>query len=196
MSAKLTSVQKLSCLQRCRNEAISRGMDPNASLLAVDTDSQMLAMIDGDDRIGDFPISTSRHGLGEWQNSFKTPRGFHEIADRIGDKLPAGSVFEARVFTGVVLPPDQWRQETSEKILTRILRLAGKMDGFNAGKNMDSYERMIYLHGTNQEQYVGVHPSSQGCIRMKNKDIIMLFDTLGTKPAWCWIGSLKSYDAG
>jgi L,D-transpeptidase YbiS len=179
----------------CREEAIQLGMNHKAGLLVADVDSQTLLVVLGDGSTSTYPISTSRNGLGEIVNSYQTPRGFHEVCERIGDKLPVGSVFKSRQFTGEILTPEKWSEPDGDKILTRILRLRGLVPGFNAGGPIDSYERMIYLHGTNQEQYVGVKPSSIGCIRLKNRDIISLFDAVKDKPAWCWIGSLRDYVA-
>jgi len=183
----------LHAARRCRDEAIQLGMSPDAGLLVADVDSQTLLAVRADGTIFTYPISTSRNGLGEQVNSFMTPRGFHEVCERIGDQLPAGSVFKSRQFTGETLPPEKWSEPDGDKILTRILRLRGLIPGLNAGDNVDSFDRMIYLHGTNQEQFVGERPSSIGCIRMKNHDIIALYDSLKEIPAWCWIGSISDY---
>ncbi len=164
------------------------GFPDVGAMLVVDVASQsMQAMIQGREAV-EFPVSTSRVGLGETVNSHRTPRGFHRIIERYGDGAAPGSVFESRVFTGVVLPPDQWRQAEGDRILSRILRLSGCTPGMNADGENDTYSRMIYLHGTNQEQCVGISPSSHGCIRMKNLDIITLFDLVKKRDTWCWVG--------
>ena len=177
-------------LNLCRIAALDLGMSRKAVLLAVDVPTQMLCMISDGQIDESFPVSTSQNGLGEQENSYKTPRGFHEVSERFGESLPAGAVLEARRFTGNVLPPDRWSEPEGDKILTRILRLTGRVPGFNAFGSVDSFARMIYLHGTNQEQFVGVKPASKGCIRMKNNDIITLFNDVADTPVWCWIGSL------
>lgn len=124
-----------------------------------------------------YPVSTSRFGAGEEMDSYHTPRGLHEVVERYGDGLVPGSVLVSRVFTGEVLPEGAWQQTDGEdRILSRILRLAGCEPGRNQGGRLDSYARMIYIHGTNQEQFVGTRPSSHGCIRMKNYDVIELFE--------------------
>lgn len=175
---------------RLRYEAGKIGMPDKAALLIVNVDRQLVEVsLSGSTHPRVFPVSTSREGLGECLNSFKTPRGFHEIVERYGDGAPAGMIYESRVPTGQVLSGDQWKQPDGDKILTRILRISGRESGFNQGGEVDSYERMIYLHGTNQEQYVGKAPSSHGCIRMLNHDIITLYDLLLGVPAWCWIGT-------
>ncbi len=110
-----------------------------------------------------------------------TPLGRHVIVDKIGAHLPIGSVFVARVPTGEIYsealalahPDRDW-------ILTRILRLAGTEDGFNKGidadgTNCDSFARYIYIHGTPDSEPMGI-PRSHGCVRMRNDDIIALFE--------------------
>lgn len=176
-------------LTRLYKKAVALGMNDQACLLVVNVDDQFLAVYQGGSYFTIFPVSTSRLGLGEQINTFKTPRGFHEICERYGDELPIGAEFKSREFTGTILPPSQFRSNEGDKILSRILRLTGKVPGFNVDGTVDSYERMIYLHGTNQEQFVGVKPSSHGCIRMKNRDIISLFDQVKGIPVWCWIGT-------
>jgi len=191
MSANSNSVTGL------RQAANRLGMPENAILLLILTDRQLLEIssVDGIQTSG-YPVSTSHKGLGEQINSFKTPRGFHEIVERYGDREPAGMIFDSRVPTGMMLQEDQWRQLDGDKILSRILRLSGREAGFNQGGNVDSYQRMIYLHGTNQEQYVGKSTSSHGCIRMLNHDIIALYNLIQGYPAWCWIGaSVRAYPA-
>jgi len=171
----------------CRRKALLAGMPPDAWLLVVDITRQQMIVGDGSATHRIFPVSTSKYGVGEVIDSFKTPRGFHEIVERIGDNLPPGAVLVSRSFSGVVLSPDQWNESEGDRILSRILYLSGKAPGVNQGGNVDSYQRMIYLHGTNQEQHVGVRPSSDGCIRLCNYDVIDLFDMIRDRPAWCWI---------
>jgi hypothetical protein len=133
-----------------------------------------------------YPVSTSRHGLGEDADSFKTPRGLHSIADRIGKDVAPGTPFESRKPTAILL--EDWSNNGDvDAILTRILRLRGLTIGLNSGPGIDSHERMIYIHGTNQEHLLG-HPASHGCIRMGNRDVAGFFDWLGDNPALCWIG--------
>ncbi len=157
-------------------------------LLVVDVARQELIVLDGTQERIRYPVSTSRFGLGEQIDSQRTPRGLHQIVERFGERTEPGSVFVSRKFTGDVLPPHAWRDGDGDRILSRILRLAGARPGLNAGGPVDSYQRMIYLHGTNHEEAVGVAPSSHGCIRMKNRDIVALHDSLREREAWCWIG--------
>jgi len=165
--------------------AVRLGFASDGCLLVVDVERQQL-LVCGQKSV--FPVSTAINGLGEQTNSYRTPRGFHRISERYGVELPAGAMLVSREFTGEIVPPSAWREQSGDKILTRILRLSGCLPGMNAGGTVDTYDRMIYLHGTNQEQFVGEKPSSHGCIRMKNQDIIQLCDVINDRETWCWIG--------
>ncbi|HEX2966312.1 MAG TPA: L,D-transpeptidase, partial [Syntrophorhabdaceae bacterium] len=121
--------------------------------------------------VEEFDASTSRFGTGIRENSFKTPPGLHRICDMIGSGAPEGRVFKGRMDTGI-----DWDGVTTEEnlILGRILRLEGLEQGINKGRGVDSRERYIYIHGTNQEQEIGA-PLSHGCIVMRRRDILQLF---------------------
>lgn len=179
-------------LRRLQARAAALGWPPTAHLLVVNTDHQRLTHWLRTDRLAAYPVSTSRYGLGCRENSLQTPTGFHAIRDRIGADAPLGQVFKHREPTPDVMPPDRWRDaDNTDRILTRILRLDGREPGHNQGPPVDSYQRYIYLHGTNQEHRLG-HPASHGCIRLGNRDIADLFKTLGDDPTWCWIGQLNA----
>ncbi len=119
-----------------------------------------------------FPVSTSQFGVGNAENSFKTPLGVHCITEKIGEGYQSGTIFKSRKSTGKI-----WHPEIDQEnlILTRILRLKGLQPGINSGQGIDSYNRYIYIHGTNREEKIGT-PISHGCICMKNDHIITLFD--------------------
>jgi len=159
-------------------------MPRDAILLDVETSRQLMVVRLPDRVECAYPVSTSRFGLGEEECSLQTPAGLHEVVERFGDEAPAGAVFESRVWTGEVWPPARWQEADGDKILSRILRLSGREPGRNAGGHRDTYARMIYLHGTNQEHFVGVRPSSHGCIRMKNADVIALYERVRGGPVW------------
>lgn len=131
---------------------------------------------DGDMLIREYPVSTARNGMGETNGSFCTPRGRHRIAEKIGGGQPLFSVFRSRVPTGEI-----WSRELAASkpdcdwILSRILWLEGQEEGRNRGGTVDSRNRYIYIHGTDEEHLVG-QPVSHGCIRMKNSDVAELFD--------------------
>jgi L,D-transpeptidase YbiS len=118
----------------------------------------------------EYPVSTSRYGLGTEPGSFKTPPGKFEIAEKIGDGALPRAVFKSRVPTGDLgdaANPD-------DLVLTRILWLHG-LDPANA----NSHSRYIYIHGTNHEEAIGT-PASHGCVRMRSADVIDLFDRVHT----------------
>ena len=123
-----------------------------------------------------FPVSTALKGVGEQKNSYRTPRGRHVVRARIGAGQPPGAVFRARRPTGEVWTPELHAQYPGRDwILSRILWLSGCEPGFNRLGNVDSMQRYIYIHGTPDSEPMGV-PHSHGCIRMRNADVIELFD--------------------
>ena len=117
-----------------------------------------------------YPISTSKFGLGSEPGSFKTPLGKHRIAQKIGVGLPPGAVLRSREWTKAIWSSQDPYQNDEDLILSRILWL----DGIEP-ENQSSFNRYIYIHGTNQEYLIGT-PASHGCVRMKNEDVIALFD--------------------
>lgn len=123
-----------------------------------------------------YPVSTAKNGPGEQQDSECTPRGQHIIAEKIGTGCPVGTVFVSRQPTGEIYSP-QLKEKEPERdwILTRILWLRGEESGFNHGAGVDSYNRYIYIHGSPDDVVMGT-PGSRGCIRMRNRDVIELFD--------------------
>ncbi|MDO9597136.1 MAG: L,D-transpeptidase [Azoarcus sp.] len=123
-----------------------------------------------------YAVSTSAKGAGELQDSGCTPRGRHRIRARIGAGAPAGTVFRGRRPTGEVWTPAfAATRPGRDWILSRILWLCGEEPGFNRGARVDSMRRYIYIHGTGDDQPMGA-PRSHGCIRMRNRDVIELFD--------------------
>jgi L,D-transpeptidase YbiS len=160
---------------------------PNGCLLTVSVRSQMLGLWRGGRLLREYPISTSRAGVGSRVNSHRTPPGWHRVVRWIGGNKPLGSVFRSRRATGQVLKPSAWRGgSATDLILSRILRLRGLEPGRNAGPGCDSYARYIYIHGTNQEHALG-EPASHGCVRMGNKDVADLFRRTRGHPTWCLI---------
>jgi hypothetical protein len=130
-----------------------------------------------------FHVSTALNGAGEESGSGCTPRGLHTIRAKIGEGLPLNSVFVGRRFTGEVYEPalaDLYPKR--DWILTRILWLSGKEPGYNRLGGVDSMRRYIYIHGTPDTEPMGV-ALSHGCIRMRNVDVMELFDlvSVGTE---------------
>lgn len=151
-------------------------MDDIAKLLVVRVDTQTLDFFEYGTLVSSYPISTAKNGLGETQDSEKTPRGWHRVAEKIGENEPSGTVFVGRQKTGELFNADLLKQHPDRDwILTRIIRLQGLEEGKNLGGNVDSYARYIYIHGTAAEGQLGT-PISKGCVRMANDDIIKLFE--------------------
>ncbi len=121
-------------------------------------------------------VSTAALGAGELRDSGCTPRGWHAIRARIGDGCPPNTVFVGRRPTGEIYTPDlAARHGDRDWILTRILWLGGLERGRNRGGRVDTLRRYIYIHGCPDEIPLGV-PGSHGCIRMRNDDVIALFE--------------------
>ena len=153
--------------------------DLNSKLfLIVYPPLQKMYLIKDYDIIDTYNISTSKYGIGCKANSNKTPYGTHIIKEKIGQGATLGTIFKQRKNTGeiAVIYKDKTDSEL-DYVTTRIMWLDGMNKGVNKGGNVDSYSRYIYIHGTPEEGLIGV-PSSHGCIRMNNKEVIELFDRL------------------
>lgn len=123
-----------------------------------------------------YPVSTSMHGAGTKAGSDMTPIGLHKIKGKFGSNVPIGGILKARKYTGNIANIQTESIETGEDaITTRVLTLEGLENGINKGGQLDSYGRHIYIHGTAEEGLIG-QPASHGCVRMKNEDIIDLFN--------------------
>lgn len=142
--------------------------------LHIDTSTQQLHLINNTTVNRSYSISTSSLGTGNREGSFQTPPGIHRITEKIGTGAPAWRIFESRNDTGINWEPGMGGENC---ILSRILRLQGLEKGKNLGPGIDSYDRYIYIHGTNREDAIGT-PISHGCICMRNHDIIELFDLI------------------
>ena len=123
-----------------------------------------------------YTVSTAKRGPGEQSGSYRTPRGRHIIRAKIGGREPENTVFVRRRPTGETWTPEMAaRNPERDWILTRILWLSGCEPGFNRLGEVDTMRRYIYLHGSPDTQPMG-EPGSIGCVRMRNADIIELFD--------------------
>lgn len=120
-----------------------------------------------------YPISTAANGPGNRSGSFQTPLGRHRIREKIGEGLPPLTAFRARKPFAIYDPETD--DPNRDWILTRIIRLAGCETGHNRRGAVDSFDRYIYIHGTHEEQKIGT-PASHGCIRMRNDDMLELFE--------------------
>ena len=149
------------------------------SVIEIDLDQQWLRLRTGRRQLARYRVSTGRNGVGERFGSGCTPRGLHRVRMRIGDECPLGTVFRARRPTGEIYCEElAAAQPERDWILTRILWLTGCERGFNRGGEVDTLRRFIYIHGCPDTQPMGV-PLSHGCIRMRNDDLIALFDRIG-----------------
>jgi lipoprotein-anchoring transpeptidase ErfK/SrfK len=149
-----------------------------ARWIRVDLRTQTLELRDESAVLARYPISSAARGAGEREGSEQTPRGRHEIRAKIGGGAPAGAVFVGRRPTGEICTPERVRSEPERDwILSRILWLRGLEVERNRLGAVDSMRRFIYIHGTPHEAAIGT-PASHGCIRMRNADVIELFDSV------------------
>ena len=132
-----------------------------------------------------YGVSTSKRPPSNVKNSLGTPRGLHEIAERIGAGQPAGMVFKSRKPTGLHFSECVDADTNTNLITSRILWLRGLEPGVNQGGDDDTYERYVYIHGTNHEARIG-EPLSAGCVLLRNLDVIDLFDRVRAGD-WVWI---------
>jgi lipoprotein-anchoring transpeptidase ErfK/SrfK len=143
-----------------------KAMLPSLRIL-VNVPCQRLDLLSEKGKIlASYPVSTSRFGLGTEEGSFRTPTGRFRICEKIGAGEPAWTIFQGRIPTGCLAEPGG----EEDLILSRILWLEG-LDPENASTR----ERYIYFHGTNQEALIGT-PASHGCIRLRNLEMIDLFN--------------------
>jgi lipoprotein-anchoring transpeptidase ErfK/SrfK len=152
--------------------------------IVISTREQKLALLDRGTVMAIYPVSTSKFGLGDWRGSRYTPLGHLEIAEKIGDNAPPGTVFKDRRRTGEIVLPDS---PGRDPIVTRILWLRGLEP-----QNVNAFTRDIYIHGTPEERLIGTR-ASYGCIRMRSSDVINLYDIVGIGAAVTIVdGSLTS----
>jgi hypothetical protein len=150
---------------------------PTNRCLLVSIAEQAMALMRGEQLVESFPISTSKNGPSCRAESFGTPTGLHCIGDKIGHDAAAGMVFKGRQPIGQLFHEVPAEAAAQNLITSRILWLRGLEPGRNSGPGRDSYERYIYIHGTNHEDRIG-QPFSGGCVEMYNADVIRLFEML------------------
>lgn len=144
--------------------------------IRIDLRSQTLRVLDGGRVLVSYSVSTAAKGAGEREGSEKTPRGLHQIRAKIGAGAPSGTVFVGRRPTGEICTADMVRAEPERDwILTRVLWLRGLERGRNRGGDVDTLRRYIYIHGSPDGILMG-RAASHGCIRMRNANIVELFD--------------------
>lgn len=141
--------------------------------LIVCVAKQQAVLIEGSLMTARWDVSTSKFGLGTEEGSFRTPTGRFRICEKIGDGAPPGMIFKSRIPTGKLAAIGA-EEDDKDLVLTRILWLEG-LDPANA----NTRDRYIYFHGTNREDLIGT-PASHGCIRLRNAEMIDLFDRVST----------------
>ena len=144
---------------------------PNQTLELFDESGKLLRR---------YLVSTGANGVGEENGSFCTPRGKHYIRAKIGAGLPENSVFVKRRPTGEIFTPELGElHPRRDWILTRILWLSGQEPGYNRLGSCDTMSRYIYIHGTPDSTELG-KPGSHGCVRMRNADLLEMFEQVST----------------
>lgn len=142
----------------------------NTHSVIISVPDQCMVVLENGVPIARYPVSTSKYGLGDNYGRYTTPVGNLEVAQKFGDNAPMGAVFKGRHWTGEVLRPNA---PGRDPIVTRILWLRG-LDYCNR----NAYSRGIYIHGTPVESLIG-RPASYGCIRMRSRDVVNLYNTIG-----------------
>ena len=135
-----------------------------AQEIVISVKRQTMTVLESNGRKEEFRVSTSKFGVGDQRRSYRTPLGAFHIERKVGANLPSGAVFKALHFTGEVVAANA---PGRDPIVTRVLCLGGGSAG----------SRGIYIHGTPEERSIG-RPASYGCIRMRSRDVIALFDTV------------------
>ncbi len=138
--------------------------------VVISTVDQRMTLLTKGVPVATYPVSTSKFGLGDAPNSFRTPVGRLEVAKKIGDGAPEGAVFKNRELTGEVVSRDS---PGRDPIVTRILWLNGLDD-----QTAQAFRRTIYIHGTPEERNIG-QPVSYGCVRMRSADVVQLYNVVG-----------------
>lgn len=176
------------CLKRCNELTIT----PTEYIILVQAATKTLELWHNQELVRTYPISTGKNGIGQDAGSGKTPLGLHKIKEKIGEGADPLSVFESRcLMPDIVALPSEGKRY----IVARILRLEGLEEGYNKGTRfsvpaalgenpvtcVDSFERYIYIHGTNYASEVGKEDNTAGCICMKPEDVIDLFEIIPEK---------------
>ncbi|MDO8541614.1 MAG: L,D-transpeptidase [Opitutaceae bacterium] len=151
------------------------GIKPGERVLAARISTATLQFFRKAALVKSYVISTSKRPPSNIKGSMGTPRGLHEIAERIGAGQPPGMVFKSRVSTGHHFRELPEATSDDNLITSRILWLRGLEPGVNRGGEVDTYDRYVYIHGTNHEERIG-EPLSAGCVLMRNHDIVELYE--------------------
>lgn len=137
--------------------------------LIVSIRDQKLMLLNNEQKVAVYRVSTSKYGVGDLRGRMTTPLGYLRVAKKIGDNAPVGAVFHHRQWTGEILKPNT---PGRDPVTTRIIWLSGL-----EAQNAHAFNRCIYIHGTPEEKTLG-RPASYGCIRMKAKDVALIYDQI------------------
>jgi hypothetical protein len=160
---------------------------PTRDILIISISEQKLFHFINGQRVVHYLISTSEQPPSCTENSFGTPLGLHCIAQKIGTNTPYGGVFHERIYTNKCFFELPGQEQNENLITSRILWLQGLEPYKNQGVGCDSYDRKIYIHGTNKEHSIGM-PQSSGCILLKNDDMIALYNSV-EESSLVWINA-------
>lgn len=150
----------------------------NEKVISIDVNKQQLTLLHGETEILKYTVSTAKNGTGQKNGSECTPVGWHSVRAKIGATAKENTVFIGRRATGEVFT-EKLKENNPERdwILTRILWLSGQESGGNRGGEVDTMRRYIYIHGCPDSDSF-ITPSSHGCVKMRNKDIIELYENI------------------
>lgn len=144
--------------------------------IQVSISRQQLSLVEDGQCVQQYWVSTAKKGIGQHEGSEQTPLGQHVVAEKFGGGEPVNSVFVARKATGEIYSPDLSIQYPNRDwILTRILWLRGVEPGFNQGEHLDTYRRMIYIHGSPDSRPMG-EPHSHGCITLHSGEMLHVYE--------------------
>lgn len=148
------------------------------SFVYIAVKKQKLYLIQGNEIASEYEVSTAKKGLGSQSGSYQTPTGLHKIAEKVGADVESYGIIKQKVATGSIAEPVLMAKSTNEDLITsRVLHLSGLEEGINKGGEVDSYKRGIFIHGTHEEGLIGT-PASKGCVRMRNEDVMELFEQI------------------
>ena len=147
----------------------SAGASTLSTEVIISVPDQVLALVDRGRLIAQYPVSTSKFGIGDSTGSYRTPLGTLFVSAKFGDRLPPGAVIKHRIPTGEIVSANA---PGCDAIVARVIWLRG-MEAQNRGAR----DRCIYIHGTPEERRIG-QPVSFGCIRMRSRDVIALYDSV------------------
>ncbi len=162
-------------LEKLREQFHLKDAEP---AIIVSVTEQKLLLVKNGEVSKTYPVSSSVYGIGNKAGSNQTPLGTHTISERFGDGAEPGTIFRSRGNTGKIATIYTDKTDSDDDLVTtRIMWLQGMEPGANKGHGIDSHARYIYIHGTQEEGLIG-EPASHGCIRMKNQDVIELFNSV------------------